>query len=128
MEDTLSDASISPTSNSPHVMEVQDVATVSFENVRSSPSSQKPKNHMQINLLCGSTLRKWNQLISDECCLVLNQTPLFMFVKPLALLISNIFSCFVMYRSLHQHMAKREKMDSKRSNGVIANAVERRSI
>jgi hypothetical protein len=30
---------------------------------------------------------------SDECCLVLNQTPLFTFVKPLALLISNIFSC-----------------------------------
>jgi hypothetical protein len=31
---------------------------------------------------------------SNECCLVLNQTPLFIFVKPLALLISNIFSCF----------------------------------
>jgi hypothetical protein len=30
----------------------------------------------------------------DECCFVLNQTPLFMFDKPLALLISNIFSFF----------------------------------
>jgi hypothetical protein len=42
--------------------------------------------------LMGGHYRK--NIISDECCLVLNQTPLFMFVKPLALLISNIFSCF----------------------------------
>jgi hypothetical protein len=33
-------------------------------------------------------------LVGDERCLVLNETPLFMFVKPLALLISNIFYCF----------------------------------
>jgi hypothetical protein len=37
---------------------------------------------------------EWTRPTSDECCLVLNQTPLFMFVKPLAPLISNIFSCF----------------------------------
>jgi hypothetical protein len=55
---------------------------------------------------------------------VLNQTPLFMFVKPLALLISNNFSCFVMCRSLHQHMAKRGKMDLKRSNEVTASAFD----
>jgi hypothetical protein len=30
----------------------------------------------------------------DECCLVLNQTPLFRFVKPLAMLLSNI--CIVL--------------------------------
>jgi hypothetical protein len=43
MEDTLSDASISPMSNSPTVMEVQDVETISSKNVRSSSSSQQTK-------------------------------------------------------------------------------------
>jgi hypothetical protein len=50
--------------------------------------------------------------ILDECCLVFNQTPLFMFVKPLVLLISNIFSrflCFMVCRSLHQHLAIKEQ-------------------
>jgi hypothetical protein len=67
-------------------------------------------------------------LIIDECRLVLNQTPFFMFVKLLALLISNIFSCFqcfVICRSLHQYMAKRGKMDLKRSNGAPASALDR---
>jgi hypothetical protein len=41
----------------------------------------------------------------DKCFLVLFHTPLFMFVRPLALLISNNFTCFycfVLNRSLHQ--------------------------
>ncbi|XP_059462001.1 zinc finger BED domain-containing protein RICESLEEPER 2-like [Corylus avellana] len=43
MEDTLSDASISPTSSPPPVMEVQDVETHSSENHRSSSHSQQTK-------------------------------------------------------------------------------------
>ena len=34
---------------------------------------------------------------ADECCLVLNQTPLFMFVKPLAVLLSNVLVCFSVF-------------------------------
>ena len=33
----------------------------------------------------------------DECCLVLNQTPLFMFVKPLAVLLSNMLVVLVYF-------------------------------
>ena len=33
----------------------------------------------------------------DECCLVLNRTPLFMFVKPLAVLLSNMLVCFSVF-------------------------------
>jgi hypothetical protein len=43
MDDTLSDANISPTNNSPPIIEVQDVETVSSENVRSSSPSQQTK-------------------------------------------------------------------------------------
>ena len=34
---------------------------------------------------------------SDECCLVLNRTPLFMFVKPLVVLLSNMLICFSVF-------------------------------
>ena len=33
----------------------------------------------------------------DECCLVLNRTPLFMFVKPLAMLLSNMLVVLVYF-------------------------------
>ena len=47
MEDISTDASISPTNNSSPVIELQDVQTVSFENVRSSsPSQQTKKSHI----------------------------------------------------------------------------------
>ena len=36
-------------------------------------------------------------LILDECCLVLNRTPLFMFVNPLAVLLSNMLVCFSVF-------------------------------
>jgi hypothetical protein len=53
--------------------------------------------------------------------LVLIHTPLFMFVRPLALLISNHFTCFyccVINRSLHQILTKGAKLDLKPSEEV----------
>jgi hypothetical protein len=47
--------------------------------------------------------------VFDKCFLVLIHTPLFLFVRPLTLLISNNFTCFycfVMNRSLHQILTK----------------------
>jgi hypothetical protein len=35
--------------------------------------------------------------IYDECCLVLNRTPLFILVKHLAVLLSNILVCFSVF-------------------------------
>jgi hypothetical protein len=52
----------------------------------------------------------------DKCFLVLIHTPLFMFVRLLALLISNHFICFVCFvinRSLHHILTKGAKMDLK---------------
>jgi hypothetical protein len=67
----------------------------------------------------------------DECYLVLVHTPLFMFVRPLVLLIfTNLtcFVCFVLIRSLHHELTEGAKMDMKnpevRSNA--RNAFERR--
>jgi hypothetical protein len=42
--------------------------------------------------------------VIDKCFLVLSHTPLFMFVRPLALLIFNNFTCFICFvinMSLH---------------------------
>jgi hypothetical protein len=58
---------------------------------------------------------------SDKCFLVLIHAPLFMFVGPLALLISNKFTCFyccVLNRSLHQILTKGAKVDLKPSEEV----------
>jgi hypothetical protein len=58
---------------------------------------------------------------TDKCFLVLIHTSLFMFVGPLALLISNKFTCFycfVINRSLHQIFTKGAKVDLKPSEEV----------
>jgi hypothetical protein len=68
--------------------------------------------HLTIKLTC---------IVSDKCFLVLIHTPLFMFVGPLALLISNKFTCFyccVINRSLHQILTKGAKVDLKPSEEV----------
>jgi hypothetical protein len=58
-------------------------------------------------------------MVYDECCLVLNRTPLFMFVKPLAVLLSNILVCFSVFwccRSLRWNLSRKsEKGQKKRS-------------
>jgi hypothetical protein len=53
---------------------------------------------------------------NDECYLVLLYTPLFTFVKPLALLIFNnltCFVCFVINKPLHYVLIEGAKMDMK---------------
>jgi hypothetical protein len=55
-------------------------------------------------------------VLSDECYLVLFHTPLFMFVRPLVLLIFNnltCFVCFVINRPLHHVLIEGAKMDMK---------------
>jgi hypothetical protein len=42
-----------------------------------------------------------DRMMGDKCFLVLFHTPLFIFVRPLALLISMHFTCFVINRPLH---------------------------
>jgi hypothetical protein len=57
----------------------------------------------------------------DKCFLVIIHTPLFMFVGPLALLISNKFTCFycfVINRFLHQILTKGAKVNLKPSEEV----------
>jgi hypothetical protein len=64
-------------------------------------------------------LAKYKFGVFDKCFLVLFHTPLFMFVRPLALLISKHFTCFICFvtnRPLHHILieeAKWSKMDMK---------------
>jgi hypothetical protein len=54
--------------------------------------------------------------VFDKCFLVLFHTPLFMFVRPLALLIFNNFTCFICFvinRPFTSHLDRRSKMDMK---------------
>jgi hypothetical protein len=65
-------------------------------------------------------LAKYKFGVSDKCFLVLFHTPLFIFVKPLALLISMHFTCFVCFvinRPLHHVLIK----------GAIGHEVKRSS-
>jgi hypothetical protein len=53
---------------------------------------------------------------SDKFFLVLFHTPLFMFVRPLALLIFNNFTCFIFFcnkQALTSHLDRRSKTDMK---------------
>jgi hypothetical protein len=62
----------------------------------------------------GARSRAWQpqqrvRVTYDECYLVLSHTPLFMFVRPLALLIFNNLTCFVYFvisRPLHHVLIK----------------------
>jgi hypothetical protein len=72
----------------------------------------------KLYILSAYTATTLSKDLIDKCFLVLIHTPLFMFVRPLALLISNHFTCFVCFvinRSLQHILTKGAKMDLKPS-------------
>ena len=67
--------------------------------------------------------------VLDECCLVLNRTPLFMFVKPLVVLLSNILVCFSVFwccRSLRWNLGKKSEKGQKKRSMLLAIVLERK--
>jgi hypothetical protein len=57
-----------------------------------------------LRMLGCSPISVCRKVKDDKCFLVLSHTPLFMFVRPLALLIFSNFTCFIFFvinRSLH---------------------------
>jgi hypothetical protein len=66
MEDISSDASISPMNNSPPLMEVQDVKTISSENVKSSSPSQQTKKPPTNQSIVGEHFKKVEPIDKDN--------------------------------------------------------------
>ena len=72
-------------------------------------SSTQNLYHLVLELATTSSM-------GDECCLVLNQTPLFMFVKPFAVLLSNVLVCFSVFwycRSLRWNLGRKSEKGKK---------------
>ena len=67
--------------------------------------------------------------VTDECCLMLNRIPLFMFVKPLAVLLSNMLVCFSVFwccRSLRWNLGRKSERGQKKRSMLHATKLERR--
>jgi hypothetical protein len=64
---------------------------------------------------------------SDECYLVLNRTPLFIFVKPLAVLLPNILVCFSVFwccRSLRWNLGRKGENGQKKRSMLPATTLK----